>query len=120
VSTPSPDWPRPVVHWEIEAQDPERLREFYGELFHWEIGDGPIMTVSPGLGAPEAGPGGHIRAGDRSRVNLYVQVRDVNESLERARSLGGSVSIEPFDVPGGPRLAGIKDPEDNPLMLVQQ
>jgi len=28
--------------------------------------------------------------------------------------------FEPFDVPGGPSLAGIKDPEGNPLMLVQQ
>jgi hypothetical protein len=27
---------------------------------------------------------------------------------------------EPFDVPGGPTLAGITDPEGNPVMLVQQ
>ena len=24
----SPDWARPVVHWEIEAKDPERRRAF--------------------------------------------------------------------------------------------
>jgi predicted enzyme related to lactoylglutathione lyase len=66
------------------------------------------------------GVGGHIRAGETSRVNLYVQVRDVHESQQQAIALGGSVTIEPFDVPGGPRLAGIKDPEGNPLMLVQQ
>ena len=114
------DWPRPVVHWEIQAVDPDRQRAFYSALFNWDIGDGPIMNIAPGIGAPEVGPAGHIRAGDKSRVNLYVQVRDVAESSQRAQELGGRVTIEPFDVPGGPRLAGIADPEDNALMLVQQ
>ena len=31
------DWARPVVHWEIEARDPERQRAFYSRLFNWEI-----------------------------------------------------------------------------------
>jgi predicted enzyme related to lactoylglutathione lyase len=120
VSTPDGDWARPIVHWEIEARDPEKLRTFYRELFHWQIGEGPIMNIGAGIGAPEAGPAGHLRASEHSRVNLYVQVRDLRESLDRARELGGSVTLEPFDVPGGPSLAGIKDPEDNPVMLVQQ
>ena len=34
------DWARPVVHWEIEAKDPERQRAFYADLFNWKIGDG--------------------------------------------------------------------------------
>jgi predicted enzyme related to lactoylglutathione lyase len=114
------DWARPVVHWEIEARDPDLLRSFYTQLFHWDIGDGPIMTVPPGIGGPEVGVGGHIRAGETSRVNLYVQVRDVGSAQQQAVALGGSVTLEPFDVPGGARLAGIKDPEGNPLMLVQQ
>ena len=114
------DWARPVVHWEIEAQDPDLLRGFYSHLFHWDIGDGPIMRIAPGIGGPEVGVGGHIRAGEMSRVNLYVQVGDVGAAQAQAVALGGAVTIEPFDVPGGPRLAGIKDPEGNPLMLVQQ
>jgi uncharacterized protein len=114
------DWARPVVHWEIEAREPDALRAFYTQLFHWDIGDGPIMTISPGIGGPEVGVGGHIRGSDTSRVNLYVQVKDLRTSLDAAISLGGSVTLEPFDVPGGPSLAGIKDPEGNPLMLVQQ
>jgi predicted enzyme related to lactoylglutathione lyase len=120
VSTPSQDWARPVVHWEIEARDPELLRAFYRDLFHWQVGDGPVMQIAPGIGGPEAGPGGHIRASDNSRVNVYVQVRDIAESVAAARSLGGSVTLEPFDIPNGATLAGIKDPEGNPLMLVQQ
>lgn len=114
------DWARPVVHWEIEATDPERARAFYGALFNWDIGGGPIMVIPPGIGGPEPGPGGHIRGSGRSGVTLYVQVRDLRASLTRAAELGGEVVMEPFDVPGGPTLAAIRDPEGNPVTLVQQ
>jgi predicted enzyme related to lactoylglutathione lyase len=53
-------------------------------------------------------------------VTLYVQVRDLRESLDRAVELGGEAVVEPFDVPGGPSLAGIRAPEGNTVMLVQQ
>jgi predicted enzyme related to lactoylglutathione lyase len=114
------DWARPVVHWEIEARDPDAQRAFYGELFGWSISDGPIMTIAPGLGGPEPGPGGHIRLSERSAVTLYVQVRQLAESLERVVDLGGAVRAQPFDVPNGPTLAVVEDPEGNPLVLVQQ
>jgi predicted enzyme related to lactoylglutathione lyase len=108
------------VHWEIEARDPDRQRAFYGALFNWDIGDGPIMQIPPGLGGPEPGPAGHILAGDKPGVRLYVQVRDIGASLERVIELGGEKVSDPFDIPGGPTLAAVKDPEGNPLVLVQQ
>ena len=116
----SRDWARPLVHWEIQARDPEAIRAFYADLFTWEIGDGPIMPISPGFGGPEPGPAGHIIGGEHSRVVLYVQVADLAASQARALELGGRVTFEPFDVPGGPTIAGIEDPEGNPLTLVQQ
>ena len=114
------NWARPVVHWEIVARDPEAQASFYRSMFGWEIGDGPIMTVAPGLGGPEPGPAGHIRQGDASSVSLYVQVRDLRRSLTDTESFGGKVVLEPFDVPGGPTIAAIEDPEGNGLFLVQQ
>ena len=114
------DWARPVVHWEIEALDPDAQRDFYGRLFNWNIGDGPLMQIPPGLGGPEPGPAGHLRKGDRSGVALYVQVRDLRASLTLTGELGGTVDSEPFDVPGGPTIAFVRDPEGNPLVLVQQ
>ena len=116
----SGDWARPVVHWEIEALDPDRQRAFYRELFNWDIGDGPIMNIQAGIGGPEPGPGGHIRGGDKNRVTLYVQVRDIRASLQKTAELGGQAVTEPFDLPGQPTMAAIKDPEGNPLMLIQQ
>lgn len=114
------DWARPLVHWEIVALDPARQFDFYRRLCNWTIGEGPIMQIPPGLGGPEPGPGGHIRQGDRAGVTLYIQVRDLRASLALAVELGARLVVEPFDVPGGPTLAAVEDPEGNPLTLVQQ
>jgi predicted enzyme related to lactoylglutathione lyase len=118
--SPSPDWPRPVVHFEITAKDPDALAPFYEAMFNWSIHEGPIRFFAAGLGGPEPGPAGHLRQSERSGVTLYVQVRDLAESLERATSLGGAVTMGAFDVPAGPTIAGITDPEGNPITLVQQ
>ncbi len=114
------DWARPVVHWEIVAKDPDAQAAFYGALFNWSIGEGPIARIPAGIGGPEPGPGGHIRQGDAPGVALYVQVRDLASSLGRVRELGGKVLSDPLDVPDGPTIAFTEDPEGNPLVLVQQ
>jgi uncharacterized protein len=116
----APDWARPIVHVEIEALDPELQRAFYSAMFNWDIGSGPIMQFAAGPGAPDAGPGGHIRGGSASRVTLYIQVRDLSDSLTKATELGGTVVLERLQVPGGATLAAITDPEGNPITLVQQ
>ena len=108
------------MHWAIEARDADAQRAFYAALFNWDFGDGALMNIAAGIGGPEPGPAGHIQQGDRPGVTLYVQVRDLRASLDRAVELGGTLVMEPYDVPGGPTIAFIKDPEDNPLTLVQQ
>ncbi len=108
------------MHWEITASDPKVQADFYRSLFGWEIGEGPIMAIAPGLGGPEPGPAGHIREGSQPGVSLYVQVRDLHQSLVTAESLGAKVTVQAFDVPGGPTLAAIEDPEGNTVFLVQQ
>jgi hypothetical protein len=117
------DWARPVVHWEIQAQDPQRVQEFYAEMFNWKMTAGPIpsiVNIEAGIGGPEPGPGGHIMKGDASRVVLYIQVADLAAAMRQAEELGGKVLAQPFDVPGGPTIAGIADPEGNRVVLVQQ
>src|SRR6185437_4521095 len=87
VASPEPgntDWARPMVHWEIVARDADAQAAFYRELFNWEVGDGRIRTIPPGLGGPEPGPAGHIRPGREPSIALYVQVRDLRSSLDNA------------------------------------
>jgi predicted enzyme related to lactoylglutathione lyase len=114
-----PDWARPVVHWELRATDPAKQKAFYAAMFNWNIGDGPIMNIPLGIGAPEPGISGHIAQG-RPGFSLSIQVRDLNASLLKAVELGGQVKAQPRDLPAGPTVAGILDPEGNWVTLVQQ
>lgn len=114
------DWARPVVHWAINALDPQRQRSFYAELFNWRIDEGGLHWIDAGFGGPEPGPAGHIQQADTPGVSLWVQVRDLRETLGRAVDLGGTIVAEPFQFPDQPTLAQITDPEGNTVMLVQQ
>lgn len=113
------DWARPVVHWDIQAREPEKIRAFYGQMFNWEIGDGPIMGIGPGIGAPEQITG-HIMQSAAPGITLYVQVLDLQASMAKAESLGGSIVAPAFQIPDGATIAGIADPEGNRVVLVQQ
>ncbi len=115
------DWARPVVHWDIQAREPEKIRAFYSRMFNWEIGDGPLMSVPAGIGGPPPEAlSGNILAAQKSGFTLYIQVLDLRASMAKAEELGGAVISQPFDVPGGPTIAGITDPEGNRVVLVQQ
>jgi len=116
----SHNWARPVVYFEIQAHDAEVLSSFYSQMFNWDIGEGFIRQIPAGIGGPENGIGGHIRQGNHPGVTLYIQVRDLTASLAQAVALGGTVTLERFDIPGGASLAGIADPEGNAVTLVQQ
>jgi predicted enzyme related to lactoylglutathione lyase len=114
---------RPIVHFEIMGRDAKRLQEFYRQLFGWEINaDNPMNygLVPPGVGAPENGIGGAVGQADRPYVAVYVQVVDLNETLAKAESLGGKAVRQPMDVPGGPTVAQLADPEGNIIGLVKQ
>lgn len=113
------DWARPVVHWVISARDPQAQRAFYMAMFNWDIEADGLMSIGAGIGGPEPGPAGHMQQGEPG-VSLYVQVRHIRESLDKLATLGGTVTMEPMDVPGGPTIAFFKDPEGNPMGLVQQ
>ena len=55
---------QPVVHFEIIGADPERLRNYYGELFGWEFdtSGGVAESVS------EAGNYGFVQSPDGAGI----------------------------------------------------
>ena len=113
---------RPVVAFQIRGRDARKLAEFYQQIFGWELKtDNPlsVIQVPPGIGGPVEGVGGFILPGDPAVV-IFVQVASLRESLDKAVELGGKRLMEPFDVPNGPTIAQISDPEGNIIGLVQQ
>jgi predicted enzyme related to lactoylglutathione lyase len=115
------DYARPVVAFEIRGRDGKRLQDFYRELFNWQIdGNEALSRSQPGVGGPVEGVGGVLLQGDTPGVSLYVQVANLRESLEKAERLGGKKVLDPVDLPAGPTIARIQDPEGNFVGLVQQ
>ena len=114
---------RPVVAFQIRGKDPQRLAEFYRELFGWDIGVANPMgvtNISPGIGGPVEGVGGHILGAEAPGVSIFVQVLDPHETLRKAEEMGGRAVMQPFDIPGGPTIAQMADPEGNVVGLVKQ
>ena len=105
------DWARPVVHWEIQALDVDNMTTFYRELFNWKVGDGRVRNIEPGIGAPEPTISGHIRGSDASRISLYIQVLNLEDTIAKATNLGGTLDRERFQLATGPHMAWISDPE---------
>jgi predicted enzyme related to lactoylglutathione lyase len=93
----------PVVHLELHTGDRARAQTLYGELCGWrseqvEAGCGSYLALELG-----AGLGGGIVecATERPLWLPYLQVDDVSEATEHARSLGASVLLEPREGPAG-------------------
>lgn len=113
--------PHPVTHFEIIGKDGKKLQEFYGKLFDWHVDANNPMNYGIVDTHTEGGIGGGIgQAMDGQKmVTFYVQVDDVQAYLEKATGLGGKTVMPKMDVPGGPTIAQVADPEGNVIGLVQ-
>ena len=118
---------QPVVHFEIIGKDAEALREYYSELFGWEIdADNPMNygTVQrDGNTNPDGvGIGGGIGAGPEGydgHVTFYVEVPDVEAALAQAESLGGSRMMGPEEPMEGVQIGLFNDPEGRTVGVVK-
>jgi uncharacterized protein len=106
----------PVVHFEIMGGDGVQLEKFYRELFGWNINsNNPLKygVVETGGGPGSVGGGVGPSNDGKKRVSIYVQVSDLQATLDRAEKLGGKTILPPSEVPGGPKLALFADPAGN-------
>ncbi|UJR84750.1 VOC family protein [Sandaracinus amylolyticus] len=115
---------QPVMHFELIASAPERLKRFYTTLFGWRAEDQEGMDYAmlrAGEGRGIEGGLGGTSTGLTPGLAIYVQVEDVDAHLARARELGASeVLQEAYDVPGVGRFAVLRDPEGNRVGLWAQ
>ena len=111
-----------VVHFELGADDPERARAFYSDVFGWNVrkwGEQDYWMVTTG---PEGQPGinGGImqRPGAPNFVNT-IDVPSVDEYLARITASGGTVELGKTAVPGVGWLAYCHDTEGNLFGLME-
>jgi predicted enzyme related to lactoylglutathione lyase len=118
---------QPVVHFEIMALDADEARAYYSQLFGWEIDASNPMNygVIPREGnvnAEGVGIGGGIGEspdGYEGHVTVYVEVPDMEATLQKAESLGGTRRFGPDEVPGaGITIGMFADPEGRVIGLI--
>ena len=117
-----------VVHFEVVGKDGDKLQSYYSELFGWNINsDNPMNYgmvdgkdnktangdggIGGGVGQGPEGYGGH--------VTFYVAVPDVEESLQKAESLGGARVMGPETIMDMVTLGLFTDPEGHLVGVVQ-
>ena len=113
---------RPVVHFEINANDSKKLGGFYSELFDWKIDFNNPMGYGMVDAGGETGIGGGIGQSDGQApryVTVYVQVDDLQASLDKAEKLGGKTIVPPTEIPETVTFAMIQDPEGNFIGLLK-
>ena len=111
--------PNPVVHFEIQTQNPERCQKFFADLFSWHVDTSNPMNygfvdthdegINGGIGATGSG---------ENMVTVYVQVDDIQAYLDKAESLGGKTVVPVTEIPSAVTLAIFSDPDGNRVGLV--
>jgi uncharacterized protein len=122
-----------IVHFEIPADDVERAKKFYNNLFGWKIeklhsprGDSQLTSVATGQPIEywiitttndkgNKGVGGGImkRQMPEHHVTNYIGVDSVDEYSSKVEKLGGKVFAHKHAVPGMGYFALCSDTENN-------
>jgi predicted enzyme related to lactoylglutathione lyase len=120
-----------IVHFEIPADDVERSRKFYSDLFGWKIekwlgtdgGDGSsssnmdyweISTTDDKGGKASVG-GGMMKRQDpqEQQITNFIDVSSVYEYSSKIEKLGGKVVVSKMAVPSMGYFAICLDTENN-------
>jgi len=114
-----------VTHFELPADDPDGLVEFYQEVFGWTIRkwDGPMdyWLITTGSADEPGIDGGIARRsrGDSGVINS-IDVPSVDEYVAKIEGVGGSVVARKRAIPGVGYLAYCKDPDGNVFCIMEE
>jgi predicted enzyme related to lactoylglutathione lyase len=124
----------PVVHFEMPADDRNRMAEFYSNVFGWEtkfFGEemGNYVTVSTTetdengmIKMPGAINGGFFPKNENMPNNnpsIVIAVDDIQEHVKKISEAGGNVLGEPVDIPNVGLYVSFRDTEGNVCSILQ-
>jgi predicted enzyme related to lactoylglutathione lyase len=123
-----------VVHFEMPADDRQRMADFYTRVFGWhaqmlgpEMGDYVVVTTT------ESDENGHPKRPGAINGGFYpkkpdwpaqypaivIAVDDLHGAMQRVKESGGKVLGEPMDIPGIGAYVSFYDTEGNRVSLLQ-
>ena len=113
-----------VVHFEIPADNPENVANFYSEVFDWKIEkwEGPVdyWLVTTG-DENEPGINGAImkKEDPQTSVTNIIEVLSIDETVGKVIASGGAILLSKMPVPGVGYAATFRDKEGNIFGLMQ-
>lgn len=124
----------PVTHFEMGAENKERMRKFYETVFGWETHQlgkemGEYVTVTTtdtdenrmvtkpgtingGFYQKTADPSSHA-------PSIVIQVQDIQASMKKVEEAGGKIMGKPEEIPGVGTWASFRDTEGNRVSMIQ-
>ena len=114
----------PFVHVELNTTDLDKAKDFYSQLFGWELEDmqmGPSGTYTV-IKVGEGTGGGMLKnpmPGVPSFWLAYVSVDDVGAATKKAAALGAKVHKESVEVPNMGWFSILEDPTGAAIALWQ-
>jgi predicted enzyme related to lactoylglutathione lyase len=123
----------PVVHFEMPAENRQRMADFYSKTFGWQtqmlgqdMGNYVVATTTE---SDEKGPKkpGAINGGFFTKTpdmpaqypSVVVAVDDIKESMKKVTQAGGKVLGEPMNIPGIGQYVSFFDTEGNRVSMLQ-
>ncbi len=119
-----------IVHFEIPANDVEKLKRFYSKLFGWKIEKSPgpltywmIQTVpvdEKGMPLrPGVNGGMYKRESPEPKPVNYISVESIDEYIRKIKALGGTILQAKQEIPDVGWIAIALDPEGNQFAMLQ-
>lgn len=123
----------PVVHFEMPAENRERMAKFYTKAFGWqtqmmgpEMGHYVVVTTTEsddnGPRKPGAINGGFFMKTDdkpSQYPSVVIAVEDIGAASKKVAGAGGKVIGDPMDIPGVGRYVAFFDTEGNRVSMLQ-
>jgi predicted enzyme related to lactoylglutathione lyase len=113
-----------VVHFEINADDPERALRFYERVFGWDFTkwEGPMdyWLIKTGEEDEPGIDGGLMRRQDPNAAVIdTIDVPSVDVYVKKVQENGGEIVQPKTAVPGVGYVAYVKDTEGNPFGIME-
>jgi predicted enzyme related to lactoylglutathione lyase len=112
-----------IIHFEIPANDVEKIKKFYSELFGWKIEKLGNMEYYSVTTVPMDEKGNLLRPGvngglykkeqPQQQPLNYIYVESVDEYSKKISGLGGKILVSKMEVSGMGWFAVAQDPEGN-------
>ena len=111
--------PNSIVHVEFHSNAPEKTKSFLKNVFGWKFEDMPAMNYST-FTAPSPPAGGLQQVQNMPAGVLdYILSTDIDNTLGKITSSGGSVMMPKTEIPGFGWFAVFQDPTGITLALYE-